>query len=102
MDIKKVLGQNVAKYRKLEGITQEELSERLEINPKHLSNIESGKKFVSASLLENIINELNIHPSSLFYTTDGTGIDNTDLGRIDAIIDEKIKELKNEMRESII
>jgi len=45
-----LFGQNVKKYRKLAGLTQEQLSERLGVSQKHLSIIETGAQFASASL----------------------------------------------------
>ncbi len=66
LDIPKLFGKNLQKYRKLAGLTQAELSKRLEISQKHLSIIETGTQFASASLISKICSELNIPPSSLF------------------------------------
>ena len=59
-------GQNVRKYRKAAGLTQEQLSERLDISQKHLSIIETGNQFASAPLIERISEELNVFPGDLF------------------------------------
>lgn len=45
-----LFGQNVKKYRKLAGLNQEQLAERLGVSQKHLSIIETGAQFASASL----------------------------------------------------
>lgn len=66
LDIPKLFGQNVQKYRKLSGLTQEELSKRLDISQKHLSIIETGTQFASSSLIERICTELNVSPAALF------------------------------------
>ena len=66
LDIPHLFGKNVQKYRKLEGLTQAELSKRLEITQKHLSIIETGTQFASAALIAKISKELNIPPAALF------------------------------------
>lgn len=65
-DIPKIFGKNVQKYRKLAGLTQNELCEKLEISQKHLSIIETGTQFASAQLISKIAIVLNVSPSSLF------------------------------------
>ncbi|WP_294428423.1 helix-turn-helix transcriptional regulator [uncultured Treponema sp.] len=56
--ISQLFGRNVKKYRKLAGLTQEQLSERLGVSQKHLSIIETGTQFASASLIGRISEEL--------------------------------------------
>lgn len=65
-DIPTIFGQNVQKYRKALGLTQDQLSERLDITQKHLSFIETGTQFASAGLIGKIANELQIPPAWLF------------------------------------
>ncbi len=66
LDIPHLFGKNLQKYRKLAGLTQSELSKRLEITQKHLSIIETGTQFASANLISRISKELNIPPAALF------------------------------------
>lgn len=66
VDIPLLLGQNVRKFRKLAGLTQSQLSERLEITQKHLSVIETGAQFASAPLIARICRELSVTPGMLF------------------------------------
>ena len=66
--IAELFGKNVKKYRKEAGLTQEHLSERLGISQKHLSIIETGTQFASASLIGRISKELNV---SLEYLLTG-------------------------------
>ncbi len=66
LDIPHLFGQNVQKYRKQAGLTQSELSKRLEITQKHLSIIETGSQFASANLIARIALELNVTPAALF------------------------------------
>lgn len=66
LNIPQLFGKNVQKYRKLAGLTQMELSKRLDITQKHLSIIETGTQFASANLIERICEELNVSPAALF------------------------------------
>lgn len=52
-----LFGENVRKYRKKNGLTQEQFSEQLGISQKHLSIIETGTQFASASLIERLCTE---------------------------------------------
>lgn len=70
--IQRLFGSNVQKYRKIAGLTQEQLSERLEISQKHLSIIETGTQFASAALIGRLAETLGVTPADLFG---GTGTD---------------------------
>ena len=62
----KVLGDNIKKFRKIKGITQNELAEQVGLEVKSLSLIETGKGFVSAKTLEKLSLILNVSYSDLF------------------------------------
>ena len=64
--IPQLFGRNVKKYRKQARLTQEQFSERLGISQKHLSIIETGTQFASASLIARISEELRVSPGDLF------------------------------------
>ena len=66
LNIPRLFGKNVQKYRKEAGLTQEQLSERLKISQKHLSIVETGTQFASASLIGKIATELHVSPAMLF------------------------------------
>ena len=66
VDIPLLLGQNIRKFRKMAGLTQSQLYERLEITQKHLSVIETGAQFASAPLIARICKELSVTPGMLF------------------------------------
>lgn len=91
MDIKIILGENIKNYRKKRNLTQDELAEKLDISQKHLSNIEVGKKFVTAPLLERISEILKVSPSLLFYSSNFDELDDNILKHIDIIISEELK-----------
>ena len=64
------IGENIKRLRLEKGITQEQLSEKLGISQKHLSIIETGTQFASASLIERICEELEVSPADLFGGSD--------------------------------
>lgn len=68
IDISALFGKNLKKYRKSAGLTQEQLSEKLEITQKHLSMLETGSQFASAPLISKICGVLEVAPSKLFET----------------------------------
>lgn len=89
MNVKKIFGDNLHVYRKKAKLSQEKLSEELGISTKHLSDLETGKSFVSAELLEKISAVLRVSPSSLFYAPEEKSLDESDWAKIDAIITEE-------------
>ncbi len=93
MDVKKIFGNNLHIYRKKQGISQEKLSETLDISTKHLSDLETGKSFVSAELLENISQVLHISPSALFFTPDEMSVDESDWSKIEEIITQEVQKM---------
>jgi len=101
IDIKKILGENLKNYRKLLNLSQEELSEKLNISVNHLSYIETGKRFISSDLLEKIYEEMNINPSALFYSPDIKKSDIPQIDLIESAIDSKVAELKDELRKIV-
>ena len=66
MEIKKLFGANLKYYRKEKHLSQDELSEKVDISVKHLSKIERGLSFVSADLLEKISHNLGVSAALLF------------------------------------
>ncbi len=64
--VAQVFAENLKKYRKKAGLTQKQLSEKLEISQKHLSFIETASQFASASLIDKICEEFNISCGELF------------------------------------
>jgi transcriptional regulator with XRE-family HTH domain len=69
VNIKAAFGANLKLYRREKGLSQEELSEKLDISVKHLSAIERGLTFVSAELLEKLSKSLET-PVFLFFMLD--------------------------------
>lgn len=66
MSIKKCIGKRIKEIRKNKHLSQEQLSEMLDISQNALSYIETGENFFSAETLEKLINCLEIEPYELF------------------------------------
>lgn len=63
---KELLGARIKELRKAKGLSQEELSEKVGIDSKHLSRIEVGKSYPSLDTLEKIANALSVEIKDLF------------------------------------
>src|SRR5574344_400641 len=91
-DIKKEIGKNIKAYRKLKGLTQEELAEKIGIEPPSMSNLERGKFTPSVETLQKLSDILGIKPYE-FYVFDEEG----DIEKRNILIKE-IKEKSRIMR----
>lgn len=91
LDVKKLLGTKISRVRKLRGLTQMQLAERVGISTNALSLVETGVGFVTAETLEKIITVLNILPEQLFTFGDS---DNTEKLYNDVL--KKIELLKSD------
>jgi transcriptional regulator with XRE-family HTH domain len=89
MGIKAVFGENLKYYRRKRQLSQEQLAEKADITPKHLSAIETGAAFVSAALLEKLTRILNISASALFYSAEEQSADDS-LYAIDRIVEQEL------------
>lgn len=66
MNIKKQLGAKIKRLRQKQGLTQEQLAEKIDIATRTMSGIETGENFVTSETLEKILDVLNISSSELF------------------------------------
>lgn len=92
IDIPLLFGKNLKKYRKTAGITQEQLSEKLEITQKHLSMLETGAQFASAPLISKICLVLELTPSMLFETEFSETESNKLFARLATFIENKVNQ----------
>ena len=60
-----LLGRNVRRYRKLKGLTQEELSHRAEMERSYVSDLERGERNPSVKALGRLAEALEIEPKLL-------------------------------------
>ena len=68
MGIKSELGQKIRNMRLNRNLTQEELSEKVDISQRTLSGIETGENFVTAETLDKLVDALGITFEELFAT----------------------------------
>lgn len=62
----KKLGENIRVYRRLHGLTQEELAYKVNVSKNFIACLEKGKYFLTADTLVNLCNTLNCKVSDLF------------------------------------
>ena len=66
MDLKQMIGARIKEIRSKRGITQDQLSERMEINPKYLSSIERGKENPTLNTLIKLSRSLEVGLDEVF------------------------------------
>lgn len=66
MDIRKLVGANVARLRRERGFTQEQFSEIAGIAQSYLSQIENGHINLTLLGVNDIVQALNVAPDALF------------------------------------
>jgi transcriptional regulator with XRE-family HTH domain len=90
MEIKRLFGLNLKRYRKEKRLSQDELSEKVDISVKHLSKIERGLTFVSADLLEKLSHNLGVSVACFFYKENENIYDDNILQRFDRITEKHL------------
>ncbi len=63
---RKLLGKNIANYRKMKSLSQNQLAEIVEVSREHIAKIETAKRNMSMDLLFKISSALNI-PEYKFF-----------------------------------
>ena len=66
MDTKQMLGSRIKNIRNKKGLTQEQLSEKMEINPKYLSSIERGNENPTLNTLIKLSESLEVDSGEIF------------------------------------
>jgi transcriptional regulator with XRE-family HTH domain len=104
MNIKSVFGENLKFYRKAKKLSQEQLSEKVDISVKHLSSIERGLNFVSADLLEKLAVSVEVPAFYFFVNEKEVFYNDAMLNTIDRIIEKNliqtIEEIKSDIRQN--
>lgn len=62
----KLLANNIKKYRKQKGLSQNQLAESLGISREHLAKLETTKRCISLKLLFKLSDVLNVSLKELF------------------------------------
>ncbi|WP_166941432.1 helix-turn-helix domain-containing protein [Sphingopyxis panaciterrae] len=65
MDVVQLLGENVRRYRKLKGMTQEQLALESEMERSYVSDLERGTRNPSVRALGRLAEALEIEPHCL-------------------------------------
>lgn len=98
-DFLKLVGERIRIIRKDQGLTQEMLAEKAELQHSYIGGIERGERNISLLTLEKIINSLNISSSMLFDFSNIDTADSDDLNKVldihvNLLLKRDIKELK--------
>lgn len=91
MDIKEMIGARLKAIRTSKGITQEQLSEMVGINPKYLSSIERGKENPTLNTFLKLAETLNAGLYEIF-----SGIEVEDPKNRRALIDSLLEKADDE------
>ena len=70
MDIVKVFGNNLKKYRKKLGLSQEKFTEKCKLHRTYISSIECYKRSISLENIQRIADALEIETYKLFMESD--------------------------------
>ncbi len=68
MDTKKIVGKRIQEYRKLRGLTQEQLAEIVDIDTISLSKIETGRNYPTAENITKIAEVLKVDVYEFFVS----------------------------------
>lgn len=101
IDIRKVFGENVKYYRKKMGYSQEQLAEKLDISPNHLSVIETGGKFVTYKLIEKMVLIFDVMPAALFFVPGTAANDDTIQNKINVIVKKELNSAFEEISQQV-
>lgn len=69
-EVYRIMGLNIAYYRNLRGMTQEQLGDKLNMEQSHISKIERAAVGISMDTLCDIARELNVEPYLLLKPKD--------------------------------
>ena len=65
-DLRTMFGENLKRYRTNKGLSQAKLAEILDISPNFISDLETGKRWLSSDTLINIANALGVDVYEFF------------------------------------
>ena len=72
MDILKVFGDNVRKYREQLGISQEAFAEKCGLHRTYISAVERQRRSISLGNLQKIAHALEVESNLLYIDNEGT------------------------------
>jgi len=101
MNVKGIFGKNLKYYRKEKNLSQEQLSENVDITAKHLSEIERGIVFASAGLIEKLAEKLDVPVFAFFLTGNNIYYENIMLTRIEKEIIKSVESVIENIRKGV-
>jgi transcriptional regulator with XRE-family HTH domain len=101
MDIRAIFGENLRFYRKAKDLSQDQLSEKVDISVKHLSSIERGLTFVSSDLLEKLAFSVDVPIFYFFVNKRELYYNDVMLNTIDNIIEKQLTKTIDEIKKDI-
>lgn len=90
LNIKKLLGKRIKEIRTRQGLTQENLAEKIGVGQRNLSKIECGSNFVTSETLARILSALNVEAKELFDFNHNNNTDILKQELLEAITNETI------------
>ncbi|MBQ0050936.1 MAG: helix-turn-helix transcriptional regulator [Treponema sp.] len=87
--IQQVLAENLRKFRKIRGFTQEQLAEKAGTSTNYIGTIEIGKKYPSPQMLEKLAEALEID-SLMFFQCESKN-------EKDSILKQKLETVKSNL-----
>ena len=90
LDIKKLLGKRIKEIRTRQGLTQENLAEKIGVGQRNLSKIGCGSNFVTSETLARILSALNVEAKELFDFNHNNNTDILKQELLEAITNETI------------
>ena len=100
VDIRKLLSQNIKRYRKRKGWSQAKLAEKMDISTNYLSDIERKKGWVSPFSLAKLANALEIEVFELFKPQEATTEDTQE--KLNKCLEDFSTSLKVSFEKSIV
>ena len=96
-DLRRTLASNIKNYRKILGISQAKLAEKANITDNYIALVETGKRFPSVKMLEQIAKALEKDTLELFSPKQDTlsrnrALKTNILADIDAILSIRLNE----------
>ena len=91
-EFKKILGGRIVALRNAKGLSQERLAECIDINPRSLSDLESGKSMASAETFAKLMEFFNLGPYEFFQIPsfqNAKEVENAIYSRISAVKNNK-------------
>ncbi|GHV10537.1 hypothetical protein FACS189491_00180 [Spirochaetia bacterium] len=89
------VGKNIRKYRSYNAWSQEQLAEKIDVSATFLSNIETGRSWISAKTIAKLCNVLKIDIYELFMQDEEITTDTA------TSMDKFVRDISNSVRDTI-